>query len=98
MVLNLIVALVTLISLFQVLVIDLNKEVNQATREAMKRHGYAGCSLLTLSTLLAVGVGALWTWYAVQVHDWRFAAIFWIPFTFKTVGTLAQRSKVRSAP
>jgi hypothetical protein len=34
---------------------------------------------------------AAWTWYAVDVGDWRFAAIVWIPAIFTWIGRLANR-------
>jgi hypothetical protein len=30
----------------------------------------------------------LWTWYAFDVHDWRFAAIVWVPLLTRVLAAL----------
>lgn len=52
------------------------------TREFWRNRLAAGCVIVAL----AFATGALWTVYAVQVNDWRFAAVYWVPFAMGWLG------------
>lgn len=91
MVLNLILAFVTLVSVLQVAVVAINREVSRATKAAMNQHGVAGCSLAWIWIICGLVVAVLWSIYAYQVHDWRFAAIVWVPIVFRWVAQVAEK-------
>lgn len=95
MILWLILATVTLASVLSVAVVGANREVSQATRAAMKQYGVAGCSLALIWMLSGLVIAALWTVYAYQVKDWRFAAIVWVPIVSRWISQAAEKVKVR---
>lgn len=85
----------TLIGAYSAALTAANREAAQAAREATQRYGvagvHAGC-VIALLTLIAI---ALWTWYAIDVRDWRFAAIAWIPFLLNLVSRTVSDPKRR---
>lgn len=46
-------------------------------------------------SLAALAVVVLWTVYAFQVHDWRFAAITGVPFVLGWIGRSAAKAKAK---
>ena len=43
-------------------------------------------------TLMLVGLAnlGLWTWMAFATHDWRWAALYWLPFTAGWIGRVSR--------
>jgi hypothetical protein len=95
MVVTLILILVSVASVLALAVVMVNREVAQATQTAMKQHGVAGCSLALIWMISGLAVAALWTVYAYQVRDWRFAAIVWIPIICRWIGNVAEKATRR---
>lgn len=96
MILWLILAFVTLASALSVAVVNVNREVSRATKAAMDQHGIGGCSLTLIWMTSGLVVAVLWTVYAYQVKDWRFAAIVWVPIVFRWISQVAEKVKVRT--
>lgn len=96
MILWLILAVVTLASVLSVAVVNINREVARVTNAAMKEHGIAGCSLALVWMLSGLTVAVLWSVYAYQVNDWRFAAIVWVPIVSRWISQAAEKAKVRA--
>jgi hypothetical protein len=90
-VLNLILTTVTLASALGMAVVSLNREVAQATNTALRENKISGCSLAIIYMISGLVVAVLWTVYAFQVKDWRFAAIFWIPIVFRWISRYAEK-------
>jgi hypothetical protein len=94
MVLNLILALVTLSSALSAAMVMVNREVSHAIKSTVKQYGWAGCSLTMVWMTSGLIVAGLWSLYAYQVHEWRFAAIIWVPIIFRWIGIAAEKAKV----
>lgn len=62
-----------------------NAEATAASRAAFRRYGVAGAPLGCVIAVVALVNACLWTWYAFDVHDWRFAAIAWLPMTSRWI-------------
>lgn len=88
---NLILATVTLASALGVALVGINREVTQATNVALRQNKISGCSLAIIYMISGLVVAVLWTVYAFQVKDWRFAAIFWIPIVFRWISQYAEK-------
>ncbi len=86
---------VTFVSVVNLALMSVNAEAEAAAKAVFRRQGLGGVPLGCLSPLLSIVIGGLWTWYAVDVGDWRFAALFWVPFAINWVGKIARRSPKR---
>lgn len=91
MILTLILIAVALASMASLLLAVTNHEAAQAAQAVYKRNGIVGVPMGCVAGISAVLLLGLWTWYAVSVSDWRFAAITWIPFTARYLGQLATK-------
>lgn len=92
MILNLLLVTISLISAISLAVAVTNAEAAWAVREVFRSKGMAGAPLGCAASVLGwIGLG-LWTWYAVNVHDWRFAALVWIPFVTGVLGKVATKN------
>lgn len=91
MVLNLILGMVCLQSLLALVLSTLNPRVGGEVDKVYKTTKVHGIGLGCLFAFLALIVVGLWTWYAVEVQDWRFAAIVWFPFTVGYLGNWARK-------
>ncbi|HEX6970254.1 MAG TPA: hypothetical protein VF174_15775 [Micromonosporaceae bacterium] len=70
---------------------QVNPEYRRAHRAALKQVGVAGVPAGCVLAVAALLMVATWTWYAIDVGDWRFAAIAWVPALFTWIGRLATR-------
>lgn len=95
MILNLILITVTLASVLSATLVSANREVSRATKAAMNQYGIARCSLTLIWMISGLGVAALWTMYAYQQQEWRYAAIIWAPIVIRWISQLAEKAKVR---
>lgn len=86
MILWILVILSVFISGLALASLDANAEIRAMSAEIYRKHGLnrsapAGC-LIALSALANIG---LWVTYAIQVGDWRFAAIPLFPWLVGSV-------------
>lgn len=56
-----------------------NEAARADVKAALRRHGVVGSPMAVVVALCGWVALALWTVYAAQVGDWRFAAIPWAP-------------------
>ncbi len=87
----LILGAVTLVSGMRLALLSSNERIAAVTDDAIRREGLAGIPAGCLMALAGVATVSLWVVYAVQVDDWRFAAIPGVPFTFHWIGKAAAR-------
>ncbi len=71
----------------------MHSEATDAVRVIVKRNRFAGMPLGCLLSIFGLTLVGLWTWYAISVSEWRFAAIVWIPFISNLIGRLAVRRR-----
>jgi hypothetical protein len=90
-ILNLILALVSLSSLLSLVLVTLNPKVVQASENAARQQRLYGVKLGCFWTLLSLTSLGLWTWHSVEQQDWRYAAIMWVPFTVGWIGHWARK-------
>jgi hypothetical protein len=95
-IINLILGMVCLQSLLALVLSTLNPRVGGEIDKATRTFKVQGLSLGCLFAVLGATVVGLWTWYAVEVQDWRFAAIVWFPFTVSYLGQWARKVQRRS--
>lgn len=62
----------------------------------VERRARMGVGLAVLFMLAAIATATLWTIYAFQVGDWRFAAIQWIPVVMAWIGKAAVNAKPKA--
>lgn len=100
MILWLLLAVATLTSVVNVAIATAHGEVTAVARAMMSRPDRSasaariGCMML----VLAWTMGGLWTWYAFSVGDWRWAALFWVPFVINWIGKAAQPKRPAEVP
>lgn len=63
-----------------------NREAVEASKQIMRTRGTKAAPIGCLVAVVGYGTPVLWTIYAIQVHDWRFAAITWLPVAFRALG------------
>jgi hypothetical protein len=85
------VALSTLSGALSLALTQVNPQYRKAHQAAIKHVSVTGIPAGCVLAVAAVLMIAAWTWYAVDVGDWRFAAIVWIPAIFTWIGRLANR-------
>ena len=91
MVLTLIVIFVCVQALLGLILIHLNPTVARTAETAINQNKIHGMSLGCLWAIMGVISGSLWTWYAVQEQDWRFAAVAWVPLILGRLGGWARK-------
>lgn len=69
-----------------------NARVAADMRESMKRHGLRGVPLGCAHATISAAVIACWIAYAIQVGDWRFAAIPGVTFALNAVANYAKNA------
>ncbi len=68
--------------------LDANAELRAIGRQVMAKHGLnRGAPMGCLTALTSLASLGLWIAYAFEVGDWRFAAIFALPWLVTMVAT-----------
>lgn len=68
--------------------LDATAEIRSLAKQIFKQHGLnAGAPIGCLSTLTNLTLLALWIAYAIQIGDWRFAAITCLPWLVAFIAT-----------
>lgn len=98
MILTLITITVCAMSVLALTIQLSNPEVAAAARAEMKRVGISGCSAVALMMLASLVSLGLWTWYGINVHEWRFLVIAWVPFCTGWLSKLATKRRPVPGP
>ena len=73
-----------------------NAEAESAARSVFRSKGASGLYLGCLIPIVGLTMVGLWTAYAFQVSDWRFAAIVWVPYLSGLIGRFATKTSAVS--
>lgn len=94
MILWLLLGMSVVMTLASVALTAANAEATTASKAAFRKYGVAGAPLGCVITVVALANACLWTWYAFDVNDWRFAAIFWLPMTSRWIVAATKKRTV----
>lgn len=86
-----ILVLTTLASTISLATASANRDLVREMRIEQRVRTSTG--LIVTLMLASLAVAVLWTLYAFQVGDWRFAAIQWMPIVLDWIGRAANRAK-----
>lgn len=97
MIVTLILIVVSVGSLAGLLLVASNAslaaEAAAASNAVYSRKRITGCGPGLIAFCSAVAIVGLWTWYAVAIHDWRFAALAWV----QILATVIRRAILKGA-
>ena len=93
MIIWMLLAMSTLSAFASIALTSANREATEAMRASMRQHGVAGIPVGCLLAIMSFAALGLWTWYAVDVQNWRFAAIVWVPVVARWLGALTTKRR-----